>query len=75
MIILNDENLLYLASKHLHESDQLKYNSCLTNEEKLEKQIQHITNCIKKQLDYIDNDLDERIERVVRKVLSEREEN
>lgn len=70
---MSDESIVTLVAENLHKIDSLNYDSCNTKEERLEKQINYLIICVKKQLELYD-ELDERIEKVVRRVLSEREE-
>lgn len=68
---MSDESIVTLVAENLHKIDSLNYDSCNTKEERLEKQINYLIICVKKQLELYD-ELDERIEKVVRKVLSQR---
>ena len=62
-----------MVSKNIHMIENMEYDSILTREEKLEKQIEYLTTCIRKQLIF-DETIDKRLNEIARIVL-EKENN
>ena len=59
--------------KNIHMIENMEYDNVLTREEKLEKQIEYLTTCIKKQLSF-DETIDKKLKEIARIIL-EKEEN
>ena len=62
-----------MVSKNIHMIENMEYDSILTREVKLEKQIEYLTTCIRKQLIF-DETIDKRLNEIARIVL-EKENN
>ena len=61
-----------MVSKNIHRVEDMEYDSTLTREEKLEKQIEYLTTCIKKQLTF-DETIDKKLNEIARIVLEKEE--
>ena len=57
-----------MVSKNIHRVEDMEYDSTLTREEKLQKQIEYLTTCIRKQLIF-DETIDKRLNEIARIVL------
>ena len=71
--VLSEQDIFSLVSKNIYCIEDIKYDSTLTREEKLEKQIEYLTTCIKKQLSF-DETIDKKLKEIARIIL-EKEEN
>lgn len=70
---MSEQDIFSLVSKNIYCIEDIKYDSTLTREEKLEKQIEYLTTCIKKQLSF-DETIDKKLKEIARIIL-EKEEN
>ena len=70
---MSEQDIFSLVSKNIHMIENMEYDNVLTREEKLEKQIEYLTTCIKKQLTF-DETIDKKLKEIARIIL-EKEEN
>lgn len=71
--IMSEKDIFSLVSKNIHMIENMEYDNVLTREEKLEKQIEYLTTCIKKQLSF-DETIDTKLKEIARIIL-EKEDN
>lgn len=70
---MSEKDIFSLVSKNIHMIENMEYDNVLTREEKLEKQIEYLTTCIKKQLSF-DETIDRKLKEIARIIL-EKEDN
>ena len=69
---MSEQDIFSLVSKNIHMIENMEYDNVLTSEEKLEKQIEYLTTCIKKQLIF-DETIDKKLKEITRIVLEKEE--
>ena len=65
---MSEQDIFSLVSKNIYRIEDIKYDSTLTREEKLEKQIEDLTTGIKKQLTF-DETIDKKLKEIARIIL------
>lgn len=69
---MSEKDIFSLVSKNIHMIENMEYDNVLTREEKLEKQIEYLTTCIKKQLSF-DETIDTKLKEIARIILEKEE--
>ena len=65
---MSEQDIFSLVSKNIHMIENMEYDNVLTREEKLNKQIEYLTTCIKKQLSF-DETIDKKLKEIARIIL------